>query len=136
MRQMKPCLAIFCTFLMLFPAGGFAAEHSLLGRISRPYRQPAVSANSLANSSRIESLLRAGNLYLSLQDAVALALENNIDLAIQRYGPMIADTSLEIAEAGGFARGVSNNVTAGPNSASGSSAGTAAGTTQSATAAS
>src|SRR5439155_11990145 len=67
---------------------------------------------------------------------IALALENNLDIAIQRYGPQIADTTVQIAEAGGFARGVSTNVTAGPNSASVSSAGTAAGTTQSATAAS
>src|SRR5882672_10053452 len=106
------------------------------GSLLHAYRQPSIAPPDLANSSRIENLVRAGNLYLSLQDTIALALENNLDIAIQRYGPLIADTSVEIAQAGGFARGVSTNVTAGPNSASVSSAGTAAGTTQSATAAS
>jgi hypothetical protein len=107
-----------------------------MGRITSPYRPASMPPNNLNNSTRIESLLRAGNLYLSLQDAIALALENNLDIAIQRYGPMIADTALEIAQSGGFARGVSTNVIAGPNSASVSSAGTAAGTTQSVTASS
>ena len=60
----------------------------------------------------IESLLRAGNLYLSLQDAIALALENNLDIAIQRYAPLIGRSAAAQAEAGGFARGVSTNVTA------------------------
>jgi outer membrane protein len=111
-------------------------ENGLRGWITSPYRPAVVPPNDLTNSTRIESLLRAGNLYLSLQDAIALALENNLDIAIQRYAPMVADTAVQIAEAGGFARGVSTNVTAGPNSASVSSAGTAAGSTQSATASS
>src|SRR5689334_6766477 len=132
MRQVKSCLALFCVLLLLLPGGGFAAEHSLLSRISRPYRQPVVSSNSTANSSRIESLLRAGNLYLSLQDAIALALENNIDLAIQRYGPQIADATVMQAEAGGFARGGSTTVTAGPTSATVNPSGTTPGTNQNA----
>src|SRR6185436_11149808 len=132
MRPLKPSLAIFCAFVMLFPAGGFAADEGMFARISRPYRPQTVAANSLANSSRIESLLRAGNLYLSLQDAIALALENNIDLAIQRYGPQIADATVMQAEAGGFARGVSTTVTAGPTSATVNPSGTTPGTNQNA----
>ena len=100
------------------------------GRIARR-RQPPIR---LANSPRLESLLRAGNLYLSLQDAIALALENNLDIAIQRYGPQLADAALRQAEAGGFARGVSTSVTAGPSSASVTSAGTTPGANVSATA--
>jgi len=111
-------------------------ESGPLGWLTSPYRAATVPPNDVTNSPRIESLMRAGNLYLSLQDTIALALENNLDIAIQRYAPGLADASLEIAQAGGFARGVSTNVTAGPNSASVNSAGTAAGTTQSATAAS
>ena len=151
-------LALVCVLLVAAPPTMFAADppqspsqapapapgsqqpmkedSGIKGWITSPYRAAVVPPNNLANSTRIESLLRAGNLYLSLQDAIALALENNLDIAIQRYGPMIADTTVQIAEAGGFARGVSTNVTAGPNSASVTSAGTAAGTTQSATAAS
>ena len=62
-----------------------------------------------------------------MQDAIALALENNLDIAIQRYGPQLADAALLSAQAGGFARGVSTSVTAGPSSASVSSSGTTAG---------
>src|SRR6185437_15644571 len=83
-------------------------------------------------SSRLESLLRAGNLYLTIQDTIALALENNLDIQIQRYAPALADTAVMTAEAGGFARGVSTSVTAGPASASVSASGTTPGATQSA----
>jgi outer membrane protein TolC len=58
---------------------------------------------SLANSGRLDSLVRGGNLYLSLQDAIALALENNLDIAIQRYAPRLADAALLGAKAGGGA---------------------------------
>ena len=88
-------------------------------RASRaPYRAVEVPPISLANSGRLDSLLRAGKIYLSLQDAIALALENNIDIEIQRYGPQIADAGVLLASAGGFARGVSTSVQSGPNSAS------------------
>ncbi len=69
-----------------------------------------------------------------MQDTIALALENNLDIAIQRYGPQLADAALLSAQAGGFARGVSTTVTAGPSSASVSSSGTTAGANVSATA--
>ena len=85
----------------------------------RKYNPPAVAPIDLANSNRIESLLRAGNLYLSLEDAVALALENNLDIQIARYGPLAAQTDLQRAEAGGALRGVSQNVAQGPASATG-----------------
>lgn len=48
----------------------------------------------------------AGRLYLSLQDSIALAMENNLDIEIQRYGPRLADTAAMRAEAGGFIRGI------------------------------
>ncbi len=69
--------------------------------LATPYRVRDEAPVSLANSSRMESLLRAGNIYLSLNDAIALALENNIDIAIQRYGARLADASLLQAQAGG-----------------------------------
>ena len=89
-----------------------------LARFTRAYRAVEVPPISLANSGRLDSLLRAGKIYLSLQDAIALALENNIDIEIQRYGPQIADANVLLASAGGFARGVSTSVQGGPNSAS------------------
>ena len=87
-----------------------------LSRITHSYRAVEVPPISVANSGRLDSLLRGGKIYLSLQDAIALALENNIDIEIQRYGPQIADANVMRAQAGGFARGVSTSVQGGPTS--------------------
>jgi len=72
----------------------------------RPYVASTVSPIRLHNSSRLESLIRAGNLYLTVQDAIALAIENNLNLEIDRYGPWLADSALERSKAGGPNRGV------------------------------
>lgn len=72
----------------------------------RPYLAPAVQPIRLQNSSRLYGLMRAGNLYLTVQDALALAIENNLNLEIDRYGPWLADSALERAKAGGPLRGV------------------------------
>ena len=74
--------------------------------ILRPYRSQMVPAVRLTNSGRIYSLLRAGKLYLTVQDAIALAIENNLGLEIDRYGPLLAQSALERALAGGPIRGV------------------------------
>jgi len=74
--------------------------------LAHDYRWRKVPPIRLANSGRIEQLLRAGNLYLSLQDAIALALENNIDIEIQRYGYELADTDLFRARATGNIQGI------------------------------
>src|SRR5260370_34738259 len=70
-----------------------------LAWLTRPYRQRTVPPINLTNSSRLESLVRAGNLYLSAQDVVALAIENNIDVEVQRYGPLLAQEVLNRAKA-------------------------------------
>ena len=44
--------------------------------------------------------MRDGKLYLSMDDAIALALENNLDIAIARYNLNIADTDILRAKAG------------------------------------
>ncbi len=72
----------------------------------RWYEAPAVAPARLANSSRLYSLIRAGNLYLTAQDAVALAIENNLGLEIDRYGPLIAQAGYERSKGGGPLRGV------------------------------
>jgi outer membrane protein len=86
--------------------------------LTRPYRARTVAPIRLANSNRIETLLRAGNLYLSAQDVVALAIENNIDIEIQRYGPLLAQEVLRRARAGGALRSAGLGVAAGPQSVS------------------
>ena len=72
----------------------------------RPYMAPTTAPIHLHNSSRLNNLMRAGNLYLSVADALALAMENNLNLEIARYGPLLADSALERAKAGGPLRGV------------------------------
>ncbi len=67
----------------------------------RSYAPPTIPEIRLGNSNRLSSLIRAGNLYLSVQDALALAIENNLDLEIDRYGPALAQSALQRARAGG-----------------------------------
>lgn len=84
------------------------------------YYQPSVTPPvDLSNSGRIDQLLRAGNIYLSLQDAIALALENNLDIARARYEPLIAQTDVQRSKAGGALRGVNTSINNGPASAGG-----------------
>ena len=117
------------------PPGPLPSEHTgFWGRFERPYSRRIVPPPALANSGRLESLLRGGNLYLSLQDTIALAIENNLDVAIQRYVPALADVAILQTEAGGFARGVSTSITAGPSSATVVSSGTTPGANQNAAA--
>ena len=72
----------------------------------RPYLTPSVPPAMLTNSERLRSLIRAGRLYLTLQDAIALAIENNLDLQVDRYGPLSAQWALERSQGGGALRGV------------------------------
>jgi outer membrane protein len=72
-----------------------------------PYEAKPVQPVSFRNSERIFDLMRAGQLYLSLTDAIALALENNLDIEVERYLPRIAQTDIGRAEGGGLLRGVS-----------------------------
>src|SRR4029077_9284789 len=71
-----------------------------------PYKPISVEPVGLANSPRIDQMIQEGKLNLSLQDAVELALQNNLDIVVQRYNPWFADTSILKAEAGGFGQGV------------------------------
>jgi outer membrane protein len=83
-----------------------AVEAAHVPRLIRPYLAPTTPPIRLQNSSRLDSLIRAGNLYLTVADALALAIENNLNLEIDRYGPLLADSALERAKAGGPNRGV------------------------------
>lgn len=75
-------------------------------RIQRPFVEKKVAAVDLTNTSRVHDLIRAGNLYLSLADAVALAIENNLDVELQRYALPMADAEVLRAQGGGQLRGV------------------------------
>jgi len=79
----------------------------------RAYMGEQVPEPVLANSARLDGLIRDGKLYLSLKDAINLALENNLDLAIARYNLPIANTDILRTKAGGFFRGVNTGVVQG-----------------------
>jgi outer membrane protein TolC len=83
------------------------------GNPINPYRATSVPKASFVNSVRLTDLVKNGKIYLSLSDAIALAIENNYDIAIARYNLDIADTDLLRAHAGASSlRGVSTGVVA------------------------
>ena len=100
-----------------------------------PYIPSDAPALDLANSPRLENLIREGKLYISLRDAIALAVENNLDLAYFRYNFPIAETDLARTKSGSAVNGVNTGVqssstqggfSGGGGGASGSSGGSAA----------
>ena len=84
-----------------------------------PYEPTSVPAGDFMNSPRLADLVKDGKIYLSLSDAVVLALENNYDIAIQRYNLNIADTDLLRAKAGSTLLGVPSGLVTGTLGSSG-----------------
>ena len=74
----------------------------------------AAPQDSFQNSPRVHELIRAGNLYLSLQDALALAIENNLDIELQRSALPVADAELLRAKGGGTLRGLNYTLAEAP----------------------
>jgi outer membrane protein TolC len=70
-----------------------------------PYENPYVPAPRMSNSDRLHALIRDGSLHLTVEDAIALALENNLDIAVSRYTLGFAQTDILRAAGGGAARG-------------------------------
>ena len=91
------------------------------------YRGKLVALPSLANSTRLDSLVRDGKLYLSLRNAIDLALENNLDLVIARYNLPIAQMDVQRTSAGGSVRGVNTGVVSGTPGGGGGAFGGGAG---------
>jgi outer membrane protein len=88
----------------------YSQPRSHFGNPLAPYTPRTVAPANLVNTGRIDQLLRDGKLYLSMNDAVALALENNLDIAIARYNLNIADTDIWRAKAGASILGVNSGV--------------------------
>ena len=78
-----------------------------------PYVARQVAEPTFGNTSRIQSLLKDGKIMLSLSDAITLALENNLDLAIARYNLPIAETDVVRANSGAEIRGVATGLVQG-----------------------
>lgn len=92
----------------------------VIGGLLKPFHleKRTVPPPKLANSPRLEMLVRGGNLYLSVQDVIALVLENNLDIAVQRYSPLLAREVLRRAEGGALLRSVDTPIVSGPTSVS------------------
>jgi outer membrane protein len=106
-KDVAPLVACICAAAVCFAQGQqVTIEKPHLPIPFRSYAPPTVSASRPGNSRRLHDLLRAGKLYLTVQDALALAIENNLNLEIDRYGPLLAQSALERQKAGGPLRGV------------------------------
>jgi outer membrane protein len=75
----------------------------------RSYLPPVLHPTRMTNTERIHSLIRAGKLYLTVQDAVALVIENDLNLEVDRNGPLNAEWALERAQSGAAPRGVASS---------------------------
>jgi outer membrane protein len=106
MKKHSLTLVALIGFLPLYAQEQPFAERPSLPIPLRSYLAPTIPPIRLGNSPRLQTLLRAGNLYLTVQDALALAIENNLNLEIDRYGPLEALSTLDRAKAGGPFRGV------------------------------
>ena len=88
----------------------YTRQHPFFPNPLKLYTPTEVPMPRLGNTPRLDSLLRDGKIYLSLSDAVLLALENNFDVAIARINLDIADTDILRAKAGSSLRGVSTGL--------------------------
>jgi len=88
----------------------YSVPRSAFPNLLRPYTAQDLAEPKLSNSSRIDSLMRDGKIYLSIDDAIALALENNLDLEIARYNLNIAAADLLRARSGASILGVNTGI--------------------------
>ena len=124
MSRFKSLLSVILCFAIVLPV--FAQTPEIKGssntgffsRFTRNYRPTTVAHINFEDSQRIERLIRAGRIYLSLRDAIALALENNLDIEVARLNPKLQQANLQRASAGALLRNVNNNISNGPSSAS------------------
>src|SRR5947209_7083692 len=132
---MKILILFLCAVAAAVAAGGdegpapevkpYVSRGPLSGFLKKylPENEPPVS---FADSNRLDTLMRAGNIYLSLQDAIALALENSLDIEYHRYADRRqAETDLMRARAGQLLRFNPSGVLAGFSSASSGAPGAA-----------
>ncbi len=121
MISIRRPISLFCALLIVSPAAlpqqskqsGSSSGNWWQGRLTEPYSWRDVAPINVSNSNRLDQLLRAGKLYLSLQDVIALALENNLDIELQRYGPKISQADFDRANSGGAVRAAQNNINTG-----------------------
>ena len=110
MKTVKNYISVLAVLLVVAPAGygqsrsdrtpKLSTEGGRINNLTRKYKSQYVAPIDMSNTGRLDQLIRAGNLYLSLNDAIALALENNIGLEIQRYQFELTDVAYQSSLAG------------------------------------
>src|SRR5271156_5164375 len=85
----------------------YSTGKPMFPNIFAPYAPRSMPAPMLTNSTRLDQLIQDGKLMLSLDDAISLALENNLNIFVQRFAPWIAETQLLKAQAGGVPQSLS-----------------------------
>jgi outer membrane protein len=88
----------------------YSKPRSQFPNVIAPYKPGYVPPPDLSNTDRIQQLMRGGKIMLSMNDAVALALENNLDLVLARYNLNIADADVLRAESGANILGVNTGI--------------------------
>ena len=110
----SPWILTFSCLLLCLPAFAQQPDYSksvpTLPNVFQPYASRTMPEPNLSNSGRVSPLVRDGRIMLSLNDAIALALENNLDLVIARYNLPIADTDILRTKSGAAARGVNTGL--------------------------
>jgi len=109
MKQSKPFVALLCVLLMAAPgmysqqlndrAPSLDTNRHWYSGFTHDYAPRYAPPINISNSGRADQLIRAGNLYLSLADAIALALENNVDVEVARYGYGINESAVRASRA-------------------------------------
>jgi outer membrane protein len=118
---MKKISSVLVCFLLLQSEGSVFAADSFLnwGRFKSQYIERRPEPVYFGNSPLLHQLLRGGNIYLSLPDAIELAIQNNLDIEIQRYGLPSAAAELKRSKGGGILRGLAYGVTEAPTGVGG-----------------
>ena len=124
MSRFKSILSVILCFTMAVPIFGQTPEvagspnRGFFYGLTKNYQPTTAAGINFEDSQRIERLIRAGRIYLSLRDAIALALENNLDIEVARLNPKLQQANLLRASAGQLLRTVSSSISSGPSSAS------------------
>ena len=114
----------------LYSDQNYAKPRSGFPNFIAPYNPRRVPPPNLTNSPMTDKLFRDGKIYLSINDAVAMAIENNLDVSLQRYNLSIADTDILLTSSGNPSRGVNASVVQGtPGGAIGATSTGGTGTT-------
>jgi outer membrane protein len=105
----------------------FSKERSYWPNPLAPYKPTTAPSASFLNSPRLGDLIKDGKIYLSLSDAIMLALENNYDIAIQRFNLNIADTDILRTRSGALFLGINSGLVTGTLGGSGTTVTTGGG---------